>query len=71
MQKQQTRDNAIQKKHPKASICPELRGDILLKMGRSSSIARDAKGTTPTRDGHIIEESITQQFGTVSPTIPK
>ena len=40
-------------------------------MGRSSSIARDAKGTIPTRDGHIIAESTTQQFSTVSPTFPK
>ena len=64
------RDNATQKKHPKASICPELRGDISL-MGRSSSIARDAKGTTPARDGHIIAESTTQQFNTEPPTIPK
>ena len=60
MQKQQTRDNAIQKKHPKAQICSELRGD----MGRSSSIARYAKGTSPTRVEHIIAENTTPtQFG--------
>ena len=54
------RDNATQKKHPNASICPESYvGIFLLKMGRSSSIARDAKGTTPTRDGHIIAKSTT------------
>ena len=44
---------------------------VSIKMGRSSSIARDAKGTTPRRDGHIIAESTTQQFNTVSPNIPK
>ena len=59
-----SRDNATQKKHPKAQICPELHGDISLKMGSSSSIARDAKGTIPTRVGHIIAENTTPtQFG--------
>ena len=55
-----SRDNATQKKHPKAQICSELRGD----MGRSSSTARDAKRTIPTRVGHIIAENTTPtQFG--------
>ena len=59
-----SRDKSTQKKHPKAQICPELHGDISLKMGSSSSIARDAKGTIPTRVGHIIAENTTPtQFG--------
>ena len=29
-----SRDNAIQKKHPKAQICPELSGDFSFKEGQ-------------------------------------
>ena len=52
-----SRDNATEKKHPKASKCPELRGDISYKMGRSSSIARDANRTTPTRMGRSLRKA--------------
>ena len=43
MQKQQTRDNAIQKKHPKAQICPELRGDISFKDGQKLVYCKGCK----------------------------
>ena len=38
------RDNATQKKHPKASICPELRGDISFKDGQKLVYCKGCKG---------------------------
>ena len=38
------RDNATQKKHPKASICPELPGDISFKDGQKLVYCKGCKG---------------------------
>ena len=66
-----SRDNATEKKHPKASKCPELRGDISYKDGQKLVYYKGCKQDYSYADGQIIAESTTPQFRTGSPNIPK
>ena len=65
------RDNALKRSTPKRRNAQSFVEIFLIQMGRSSSTARDANRTTPTRDGQIIAESTTPQFRTVPANIPK
>ena len=66
-----SRDNATQKKHLKASKCPELRGDTSYKDGQKLVYYKGCKQDYSYADGQIIAESTTPLFSTVSPNIPK
>ena len=58
------RDNALKRSTPKRRNAQSFVEIFLIQMGRSSSTARDANRTTPTRDGQIIAQNTT-------PSIPK